>query len=209
MKKSVHYSVLEDMKKYIKNFNPEEYERSVDSSDPSVIEYLREYYDNHLPVDVTAWIRANKPEERLIYGKGLGEQVCFVRDVICELFWNTYEELEANLPMVISTHYSKSVKLPVYQIDLKKYGVEMVLRYNFYDWKVSIKSDIPIDIDWMGLFKSDEVISSVYCEGFPEDKVYGSYEQNHSQFTVEIRSKYNLYVFMFLLSNYLKVMNEK
>ena len=209
MKKRVHYSELEDMKKYIQGFNPDDYESCADRTDPSVTSFVRDYYDKHLPVDVTAWIRVNEPDKKLIYAKGLGNQVCFVRDVLCEMLMPTYEDFINNQPMVISTHYSKSVKLPVYQINMEKYGIEMVLRYNFYDWKISVKSDKPLNFDYMGLFDPNEEISDLYCEGFPKNKVYGSYEQNHSQFTIEIGSRYNLYTFVFLLKNYLGIKKDE
>ena len=208
MKKRVHYAELEDMQKYIEGFNPDDYESCGELTDPSVIAYARDYYDKHLPVDVTAWIQVNEPDENLIYAKGLGDQVCFVRDRLCQLLRSTYEERRDNPPLVISTHYSKSVKLPVFQINLEKYGIEMVLRYNFYDWKISVKSDKPLDFDYMGLFNPTEEISYLYCEGFPRDKVYGSYEQSHSQFTIEIGSHYDLYTFIFLLKNYLGIKRE-
>ena len=208
MKKQVHYADLEDMQKYIEGFNPDEYESSCGNTDPSVTEYARNYYDEHLPVDVTAWFRVNKPDEDLIYAKGLGDQVCFVRDKLCQLLRSTYEEWCDNPPLVISIHYSKSVKLPVFQINLEKYGIEIVLRCNFYDWKISIKSDRPLDFDYMGLFDPTEEISYLCCEGFPKDKVYGCYEQNHSMFTIEICSNYNLYTFIFLLKSYLGIKKE-
>lgn len=208
MKRRVHYAELEDMQKYIDGFNPDDYESCCGSTDSSVVEFVRDYYDKHLPVDVTAWIRVNKPDENLIYAKGLGDQVCFVRDTLCRLLRSTYEEWRDNPPLVISTHYSKSVKLPVFQINMEKYGIEMVLWYNFYDWKISIKSDKPLDFDYMGLFNPTEKISSVYCEVFSKDKVYGSYEQSHSQFTIEIVSRYDLYTFIFLLKNYLGIKKE-
>ncbi len=208
MKKRVHYSDLQDMQKYIEGFNPDDYESCGEHTDPSVIAYARDYYDKHLPVDVTAWIRVNKPDENLIYAKGLGDQVCFVCDTLCQPLRSTYEEWRDNPPLVISTHYSKSVKLPVFQINLEKYGIEMVLRYNFYDWKISVKSDKPLDFDYMGLFNPTEEISYLYCEGFPRDKVYGSYEQSHSQFTIEIGSYYDLYTFIILLKNYLGIKRE-
>lgn len=208
MKKRVHYAELEDMQKYIEGFNPDDYESCDEHTDPSVIAYARDYYDKHLPVDVTAWIRVNEPDENLIYAKGLGDQVCFVHDRLCQLLSSTYEERCDNPPLVISTHYSKSVKLPVFQISLEKYGIEMVLRYNFYNWKISVKSDKSLDFDYMGLFNPTEEISYLYCEGFPRDKVYGSYEQSHSQFTIEIGSHYDLYTFIFLLKNYLGIKRE-
>lgn len=205
MKKQVHYADLEDMKKYINGFNPDDYERCCDKTDPSVIEFARKYYDTHLPVDVTAWVRVNEPDENLIYKKGLGDQVCFVRDTLHSLLMSTYDEWLNNPPMVISTHHSKSVKLPVYQINLKKYGIEMILRYNFYDWKVSIKSERPLNFDHMGLFDPTKCISHLCCEGFPRDKVYGSYLQSHTQFTIELSSHYDLYTYIFLLKNYLGI----
>lgn len=208
MKKQVHYAELEDMQKYIEGFNLDEYDGSWEHTDPSVTEYARNYYDTHLPVDVTAWIRVNEPNENLIYAKGLGEQVRFVRDRLCQLLSSTYEEWCDNPPQVISIHYSKSVKLPVFQINLEKYGIEMVFRYNFYDWKISVKSDRPLDFDYMGLFNPTEEISYLCCDGFPRNKVYGSYEQSHSQFTIEIASHYNLYTFIFLLKNYLGIKKE-
>lgn len=208
MKKRVHAEILKDMQKYMKEFDRKLYKKVYEGSDPLAIKYVREYYDNHLPVDVTAWMRVNDPDENLKYAKGFGEQVCFVRDYLCELLNSNYEEMYENPPMVIGIHYSKSVKLPVYQINLEKYGIEIVLRYNFYDWKISIKSDKPLNFDYMGLFNPTEEIESHYCQGFPEDKVYGSYEQNHSQFTIEIESYYDLYTFIFLLKNYLGIKKE-
>lgn len=208
MKKRVHYAILEDMQKYIEGFNPDDYESCGGNTDRSVIMFARNYYDKHLPVDVTAWMRVNEPDENLIYAKGLGEQVRFVRDNLCSLLRSTYEEWCDNPPLVISTHYSKSVKLPVYQINMETYGIEMILRYNFYDWKISVKSDKPLDFDYMGIFNPTKKISYFYCEGFPKEKVYDSYEQNHSQFTIEIVSYYDVYTFFFLLKNYLGIKKE-
>ena len=208
MKRKVHYAILKDMKKYVKDFNPDDYEKDPGYTDAAVLLYLQDYYDKNLPVDVTAWIRVNEPRETLIYRKAQGEQVCFVRDVIsdrlvfADLGWDEHDE-----PMVISHHYSKSVKLPVFQITREDLGIEFVLRCNIYDWKISVKSEKPLDFDFMGLFDSKKVVNRYCCEGFPEDKIYGSYEQDHSQFTIEIGSEYNVYAFFFLLRNYLGIRN--
>ena len=209
MKKQVHYAILEDMQKYIKGLNLDEYEKHSDYTDPSVIEEVRNYYNSHLPVDVTAWVRVNEPKSSLIYAKGLDEQVCFVRDKINVLLRSSYIEWKNNKPLVISTHRSKSVLLPVFQINLEKYGIEIVLRYDFYDWKVSVKSENPLNFDFMGLFNPKEEIPYVYCEGFPMNKVYGCFEKNPTQFTFELNSNYDLYTFFFLLKHYLGIKKEK
>lgn len=206
----VRYSILEDMKKYLKDFNPNDYESDCNETDPRVILYLQNYYDENLPVDVTAWARVNKPRETLIYRKEQEEQICFVRDILsdrlifADMGWDEHEE-----PMVISHHYSKSVKLPVFQITREDRGIEFVLRCNIYDWKISVKSEKPLDFDFMELFDPKKVVKDTFCEGFPKDKIYGSYEQNHSQFTIEIGSEYNVYAFFFLLRNYLGIENDQ
>ena len=194
MKRKVHYAILKDMQKYVKDFNPDDYEKSLSDTDEAVLLYLRDYYDKNLPVDVTAWRRVNEPRQTLIYRTAQSEQVCFVRDVLSDRLvfensgWDEHDE-----PMVISHHYSKSVKLPVFQITREDLGIEFVLRCNIYDWKISVKSKEPLNFDFMGLFDPKKVIDSVYCEGFPKDKIYGSYEQNNSQFTIEIGSEYNVH----------------
>lgn len=204
MKKQVHYAILEDMERYIHNFNPNDYEQS-DHTDPSVIRHLREYYNTHLPVDITAWIRVNEPFYRAQVEE-LGKQVYFVRDKIHRLLKPNYEEWNKKEIQVISTHYSQSVTLPVYQMVLEENGIEIILRNNFYDWKVSIKSDKPLNCDFMGVFNPKETIW--LCEGFPKDKIYGCYNQDHSQFTIEIISDYDLYTFFFILKNYLGIKKQ-
>ena len=204
--KKVHYSILEDMRKYMKGVDLSDYEKcfGTDEQDSSTIAFIREYYDNNLPVDVTAWIRVNEPSDTLIYKDGLSHQLCFVRDTLNPVFYTDYEEAEENPPMVISTHTSKSVRLPIYQIDLKKYGIQIILRNNFYAWSVSIKSVVPIDMDVMGLFDTSNVLGPVYCNGFPKDKIYGCYDDDKTKFTFEISDYYKLYTFIFLFNKFLE-----
>lgn len=209
-KRKVRYSILEDMKKYIKGFKPDDYEETGDETDERIISSLRQFYEKILPVDVSAWSRVNYPENTLIYKDAFYDQIKFVRDVISDKLifadknWNEHEE-----PQVIGSHSSKSVKLPVFKITREDRGIEFILRCNIYDWKISVCSKTPLDFDFMGLFDKDTVVSPYCCEGFPKDKVYGSYSQDHSKFTVEFTSEYNVYVFFFLLRNYLGIENHE
>lgn len=200
------------MKKYMPDFNPNDYESidSFDATDPEFISFLREYYDKHLPVDVTAWLRVNKPKETLIYKESIYDQIKFVRDKISdELVFSDMGFGEHEEPQVISTHYSKSVKLPVFKITREDKGIEFILRCNIYDWKISVCSKTPLDCDFMEVFAKDKVVNQYCCEGFPVDKVYGSYNQDRTKFTVEFYSKYNVYVFFFLVMNYLGVKSHQ
>lgn len=203
-----NYYILDDLEKYYPKFNRAEFKKM---DDAEAISFARNYYKNHLPVDVTAWTSVNRPDEQLIYKEGLSSQVCFIRDKISYgLFYeleNTalygkydckrYEDFQ---PVVIGTHTSKSVLLPVMEITLKSVGIKMVFRCNFYDWCVSIDSEYDIDCDFKGLLTD----SKGFFEGFPSDRIYPPYSRkNKKQFSFCISNEYNLYTLMFLVRDYL------
>lgn len=169
-------------------------------------------------VKINEWWSNNKPDEKLIYKDGLVEQCLFVRDTLMlNLFidiatdylkYGDYSD-ERNeiyhnfVPLVIGTHYSKSVKLPVMEMDMSKIGLNIILRYNFYDWCISVESNDEVNCDFMGLVTGQKG----YFEGFPTDRIYDNYSsQNNKQFSVVLNNKYQVYTFMFLLRNW--VMNK-
>lgn len=208
MKKLISYSLFDDMQKYvpkdtITDIYPEGFEVG-DRTDSTIVTFLRNYYDSHMPVDVTAWFRVNKPSDTLIYANELAPQVIFVRDTLCSIFSDLLEEDEHNPTMVIGSHKSKSVRLPVYRIYLKKYNIEIILRCNFYNWIISINSSRPLKFDNLRLFNKDLRVGPQYCEGFPKDKIYGSYSDDQSKFTFELDSKYEVFTYFYLLNHYLR-----
>lgn len=149
------------------------------------------------PVRLQAWFSANIPDEDLIYKNGLAEQVMFVRDTVSGLISRSYIEYK-RLPKVISTHTSKSVKLPVYYFN-SAYA-KLVLRNNFHDWKVSVDSKVgPLEFELDDLCDTKSDVHAVYCEGFQDEWVFPAYEKSQERFTVELRDKFSLYTFLFLL----------
>ena len=97
---------------------------------------------------------------------------------------------------MISTHVSKSVTLPVYLINLKELGIEIILRDNLYDWKVSVSSDSELYFETMDLFDEFKIWNSTYCEGFPNNKIFGCYNENKFNFTIRLDNNYGLYTFL-------------
>jgi len=174
-----------------------------------IIPIFREYYKERLPIDLLTWSRVNDTKDTMIYKDGFWTQVIFIRNTIMGLLSDSYEDYESNLAMVINTHMSKSILLPVYQINLKKYGITMILRDNFHDWKVSVISEKALNVDFKEVFKEDsKPIPKVYCEGFIEEQVFGRYIDNKNKFTVEVYDDNRLYVFIYLLKDYLKNRKE-
>lgn len=151
--------------------------------------FLRE--EKNKSAHLLCWFIENLPKETMIYKTAAENQIYFVRDTLRN--FNKISKIE-----VISTHTSKSIKLPVYHIVWEN-GIEMILRDNFYDWKISVES--PLELTYpINLFNNlgKKKISSCYCEGFKEEWVFDCYENNKKKFTVELYDKYDVYTFMFL-----------
>lgn len=205
MRYKVNWAILEDIQKYAPKLFPNDtLEESGKETSKDVINKLREYYNNNMPIDVTPWTRVNVPDSNMYYKQQFTEQISFVVDVLSKIFFPSLKEYEKSPVVVIGTHISKSIVLPVYQIKVDDIAIVLTLRNNFYNWKVSVNSSIPIEFDTMELFDPSETISPSLCEGFPDELVYDCYNKNHSQFTCEIRTQYDLYTFFYLLNNYLK-----
>jgi len=154
-------------------------------------------------VPLQDWISANIPEEKMYWKQSWSDQVCFVRDQIPKFLCsgNSYEEyntVRENIT-VIETHMSKSIYLPVYCI--KAQGDIFIMRANFHDWKLSVETHNLHDIDFakLGICETKDQIHSVYCEGFKEEWVYKPYDEDKFKYTVEIRDKFNLKLFFWLI----------
>lgn len=154
---------------------------------------------NHSWSHLHAWFMENKPDDSMVYKEAACRQIMFVRDEVPSLFTKfMLKKIE-----VISTHTSKSIKLPVYHVVLEN-GIELIMRGNFHDWKITVSSpfEIPLPQELLSnQSRTTEKINSCYCEGFEKEWILDSYLNNKREFTIEIGSSlYELYTFFFLLS---------
>lgn len=155
------------------------------------------------------WQRTFNLDDKLIWKKSAESQECFVRDTICEHLLHTHS-------FVINFHHSKSCKLPVYYIELRN-GIKLILRGNFYDWKVSVElPETPIHVpssiyylpeDCLSWQKIDnnkyETIPRCYLEGFKDEWAYEGYNliEPSKKFTIEVPTDEDLYVIMHYLKH--------
>lgn len=134
------------------------------------------------------------------------EQVRFMRDYIEPVMRPTGYVLPI---YVIGEHRSKSVRLPVFQIE--RTSVSLVARYNFHCWNVSVTSASELDLDLRGFgseYYEDEVIKfrsghrvgshwgSLFFEGIPSELQYGPYSQNKRCFSLAPSNNYEMYAFV-------------
>ncbi len=154
-------------------------------------------------VDLQEWANENQPKNTLLYGNGYWDQIIFIRDKIFGLMYMRKLVSDEDSVKVISTHTSKSVTLPVYQLTLAN-GIVITMRYNFHNWKVSISSPKYIELNVMNLFGIGDENHPVYFEGFPEDLIYGAYYYNKKNFSFELSDDYKLYTFMWIFKETIK-----
>jgi hypothetical protein len=158
-----------------------------------------------MKIPLQEWLQNNQPKDEMYWKGSAQDQFYFMRYAVIGAFplkdKPDLENFRANL-CVISTHTSKSITLPVYEILWN--GFRFILRGNFHDWKVSIDSPIPIFINFskFGLFNPEQKIHYVYCEGFQGEWVYGPYAGNPKQFTIELRNnEHEVYCFLKILTH--------
>jgi hypothetical protein len=167
--------------------------KAVPVSYEGISDYNMEKPTGHLH----AWFLNNMPEDKMIYKASYEDQVMFVRDTLRGLLGDSVITME-----VISTHTSKSIKLPVYRIMLGN-STEIIMRGNFHNWQISVNSKNSIIFPELLTGElSEEKELLCYCEGFEEEWIYDSYKHNNQKFTISIG--YNLYLlftFFFLIKN--------
>ena len=95
---------------------------------------------------------------------------------------------------VIGEHHSKSVRLPVYLLARADIGLQFILRENFYDWNLSVKSDKEIDLHG---FSDDNRLC--FFQGFPSEYQFGHYNKDKRQFSLNPVNDYELYVATWLI----------
>lgn len=100
---------------------------------------------NALPLPVglfrlDEWAISNAPDESKSFHRSYWQQIVFVRDRLYPLMASMlgYDRYEAQKlrPRLHGTHVSKSIKLPVFRIDLG--GMTFKIRCNLHDWCVVV-----------------------------------------------------------------------
>jgi hypothetical protein len=143
------------------------------------------------------WAKTHKPSEKLLSGQGYWDQIHFVRGNINYLFVSTDDRCLDKPVMVVGTHSSKSVLLPVYSI--KTPDIEVRFKGDFHIWLVSVKSEHIVPDVFYNIINRSASINPVYLGGFHKDWMFGSYDLNQLQFSVEIHSDYDLYTFFLVI----------
>lgn len=157
------------------------------------------------------WALMHQPGDDMRWKESWWSNVVFLRDTILGdmFYWPMvcnsdleFEEQQAKMSEnyeIVGTHWSKSIELPV--IKMKYKGAEIVFRYNFYDYEITVISDKDLEFP-DGLFNKKNRI--FYYQGFPDEyKIKTSYAESKKRFSVTIKhpTGYNFYTFMFLLKN--------
>jgi hypothetical protein len=155
------------------------------------------------------WISAQIVGDEMLWKGAFGHQMMVIRDEIVPLMAAglVYQESK-EIADVIATHTSKSIRLPVVEVTRKDLGLRFTMRQNFYNWKLSVLAERPIEVDFTGLFHTTPPIDKAYTgdpladcyfEGFPEDRIYRYYSEDPRKFSAEIWGDEPMWTSCFLI----------
>lgn len=176
--------------------------------------------DKMTPVPLQDWFMANRAKDEMLWKGAAEDQIMFVRDKLQGLLGAgmAYEDRK-QMAMVISTHRSKSIALPVYRLHNPLCGLTVVLRENFYNWKLSVISEKPIIADFSPLFYTTSPVEPdytgsclhpVYFEGFPGDLIFGYYaESDKKKWSAEIGGDFALWTTLFMIMSSLGALKPR
>ena len=174
---------------------------------------MHKYQNEHKNDKFQHWLMTNQPSDNMLYKQSWWDYLIFIRDkIISDMFYwpmvcdlkVEFEEKQRLMSQnydIIGTHWSKSIEHPVILMRYK--GAEIVFRYNFYDYEITIISNKDIKFP-KDLFDENE--KDFYYQGFPEKyKINTNYSKSKKCFSVNIGNpcNYKFYTFMFLLKNQL------
>lgn len=166
-------------------------------------EHLQPWYDRWLNEHADTTLRY---VSRNGHGDPFLAQVHFIRDSLAGLVWADvpYDKRPRATPredcvetaFVVGEHMSKSVCLPVFQLERRDLGLAVTLRYNFHDWNVSVSQERST-ADLRGFPTGD----TRYCffQGFPAGRRFGTYDANPLRFSMAIVSDHEVYTLLWLL----------
>ena len=172
-------------------------------------------------IPIYEWAQSNEVDDKCYYKAARERQISFLANNIQRLIgtgldYEVYKDLY--LARVISSHTSKSVKLPVVEFNREDLGIRFIMRNNFYDWKLTVISKQCILADFAGIFYTESPIEPeytgdklhpVYFEGFPSDLIKGYYSQNQKEFSAEINNDYDLWMVLHMTLRELMVLEDK
>jgi hypothetical protein len=180
---------------------------------------MYEYNNEQQNEKLQHWLMTHQPSDNMLYKEAWWKYLTFIRsDIIEDMFYwpmvcNLRGDFEKQKRLmsenyeIVGTHWSKSIEHPVILMRYK--GAEIVFRYNFYDYEITVISDKELEFP-DALF--DKKKKTFYYQGFPEKyQIKTSYAESKKRFSVELspQCQYKFYTFMFLLKAQLDEKNKK
>lgn len=153
-----------------------------------------------------AYIDRVSVSDEMLWKNSWGVQLRFLRDDLHAIFsYGLGYNARGDVATVIGEHRSKSIMLPVVEYHRPDLGLRVIVRNNFHDWKMTVLSDKPLEVDFSGLchtsFPPDpgytgNPLAPCYFEGFPRELIRGYYDENHSEFSLEIGHSISIAAFL-------------
>jgi hypothetical protein len=160
-------------------------------------------------IKLQEWVKQQTVDDKMSWKEASEEQMRFLFDLQDLVLIDIPREERLNHILVISTHCSKSISLPVVKIERPDHSLTFILRNNFYNWKLSVISKEPVVANFDGLFftvppiepeYTGDPLHRCYFEGFPQEYIFGYYEKSDKKkWSCELHDDSYLQITLFLI----------
>lgn len=160
---------------------------------------------------VSKWLNENRPDRRMHFVDKFAQQIEFVRDMLPTLITNrlhSFPEYVRDQMRVIAQIVTNGITVPIIEITHPS-GLKFLVGFDFFTWAVTVESPKPISADFGDLFHQGDQVHWNQAEGFPEERIYPPYAENHSNFTVWLKNEYEVYTFFWIVGKALGLRNKK
>lgn len=166
----------------------------------------------NIELNLQKWLMENKPDDNMVYKPEFCTRYTFIMNTIIPLFsnyihtnnniydsnyYNDYANYLNSIHSIVGTHISKSIDHPVIKIVYK--GVDIVFRYNFYNFEITVKGNTHINMNLINRIQNQSGL--FFYEGFPKEYRLDPDIITDKCFSFSVDNSYDFYTFMFLLKN--------
>lgn len=159
------------------------------------------------------WIQEHNIPEKMLWESAAFDQFSFFDNLASVLIgwkrWHhdddgeyLFDEKKPNPDLVVvSTHTSKSIKLPVVRYRACARNLIVLLRHNFFDYCATFYSNTSIDAEFFSL-----PVKEISCgfEGFKPNQIKDVYKPGCKEFSVQTPNKYQMWTVCFLVRSALE-----
>lgn len=163
------------------------------------------------PEPLKQWAINNVPKDSIFTNRfvtALEFIIKILPDLLSDNLNTNADFLSTSRTKVIGVIIVNEITLPIVEI-LHPSGLKITIKYDLFDWVISIDSQKPVAANFGDLFDPDHHVLYSNFFGLTEDRIFPEYGIDHFRFSVRLQNEYEAYTFFWILGEALRLRRKK